>query len=281
VVRIGNGDGTFQAAISILSSPLGQFAIADFNKDGTLDVAGGLNTSGIAVLLNLSQPQPALTVVSAASFAVGALAPDSIATAFGKDLATLAAPTRTSVTIQDSAGAKRPATLFYASPGQVNFLIPAATAVGPASVSVTSADGTQASASLQITAVAPSLFTVGTGGIAAAYAVRVSPQKTQTIVPVFTVQAGNVVLAPIDLSQPGEVYLVLFGTGFDAATANVALASIQGLTAPVAYAGPQPSFPGLDQVNVLLPPSLTGSGVVSVVLTIAGQPANRVYVAVK
>jgi uncharacterized protein (TIGR03437 family) len=142
--------------------------------------------------------------VSATSFAPGALAPDSIATAFGKDLATLAAPAGTSVTIQDSAGAKRPATLFYVSPGQVNLLISGGTAAGPASVTVTSADGTQSSASIQIAAVAPSLFTEGSAWIAAAYAVRVTPYA-QTIVPVFAEPADGVALAPIDLSQPGDL----------------------------------------------------------------------------
>ncbi len=281
VVRIGNGDGTFQPATLVFSTQLQGFAIADFNKDGTLDVAGSLDAGGIAVLLNLSLPPQALVVVSAASFAPGPLAPDSIASAFGRDLATLAAPAGTAVTIQDSAGAKRQATLFYVSPGQVNFLIPAATAIGAATVTVSSGDGAQTSAPIQIMAVAPSLFTEGSAGIAAAYAVRVSPQGAQTILPVFTVQAGTVVLAPIDLSQPGEVYLILFGTGFDAAAANSAIADIQGVNAPVVYAGLQPSFPGLDQLNVQLPPSLAGSGVVSAVLTIGGQQANRVYVAVQ
>jgi hypothetical protein len=42
---------------------------ADFNHDGRIDLAGGIVTAGVAVLLNISQPAP-LTVVSAASFAV-------------------------------------------------------------------------------------------------------------------------------------------------------------------------------------------------------------------
>jgi len=49
----------------------------------------------------------------------------------------------------------------------------------------------------------------------------------------------------------------------------------------VQYAGAQgagapSSFYGLDQVNVLLPRSLAGSGTVNVVLTAGGQTANTV-----
>ena len=51
---------------------------------------------------------------------------------------------------------------------------------------------------------------------------------------------------------------------------------------PVAYAGAQPSFQGLDQVNLTLPASLSGSGAGSgagnVVLTFDGQTANPVIV---
>jgi uncharacterized protein (TIGR03437 family) len=280
VVRIGNGDGSFQPATPVLSTPLQEFAIADFNGDGKLDVAGGLPATGVAVLLNLSTPPPALAVVSAASFVQGALTPDEIVSAFGKDLAT-AAPGATNVTVQDSAGVTRPAQYYYASPRQVNFVIPAATAFGDATVSVTSGDGAQSAAQIQIVPLAPALCTEGSAGIAAAYAIRVAPDNTQTTVPVFAAQGSSVTPIPIDLSQPGEVYLLLFGTGFDVASAAATIVNIQGVPAAVEYAGPQLSFAGFDQIGVLLPPSLAGSGLVSVQVTIGGQQANRVYVAVQ
>jgi uncharacterized protein (TIGR03437 family) len=128
---------------------------------------------------------------------------------------------------------------------------------------------------------APALSTVGGAGIAAAYAIRVSPDNTQTILPVFSAQGSSVTPTPIDLSQPGEVYLLLFGTGFDAASAASTVVNIQGVQAPVEYAGPQLSFAGFDQIGVLLPPSLAGSGLVSVQVTVGGQPANRVYLSIQ
>ncbi len=86
---------------------------------------------------------------------------------------------------------------------------------------------------------------------------------------------------PIDLTSPGQVYLILFGTGFDAASAASAVVNVQGVGTSVSYAGSQRQYPGLDQVDVLLPQSLAGSGVVRIVPTVAGTPANTVYVTVQ
>jgi uncharacterized protein (TIGR03437 family) len=51
--------------------------------------------------------------------------------------------------------------------------------------------------------------------------------------------------------------------------------------APVAFAGAQGSFVGLDQVNLLLPRALAGRGEVNVPLTVDGKSANPVKVSVK
>jgi len=88
--------------------------------------------------------QPTVTSVSAASFAADdALAPESIAAAFGTNLATgiqaappspLPLPTQlagVSVKVRDSAGEDRLAPLFFVSPEQINFQVPRGTAAGP------------------------------------------------------------------------------------------------------------------------------------------------------
>jgi uncharacterized protein (TIGR03437 family) len=54
--------------------------------------------------------------------------------------------------------------------------------------------------------------------------------------------------------------------------------TINGIAAAVAYAGVQPTFEGLDQVNLTLPLTLSGSGEVNVVLTVDGQTANVVTI---
>lgn len=47
----------------------------------------------------------------------------------------------------------------------------------------------------------------------------------------------------------------------------------------MAYAGPQGTFPGLDQVNLLIPSSMAGR--TYVVITAAGRTSNPVYLSVQ
>src|SRR5579862_7441589 len=91
------------------------------------------------------------------------VAPGSIAVAYGQTLASATAQASSTtlpatlggvtVTVQDSAGVARPAGLFYVSPSQIDYLIPAGTAPGVATVTV----GRATSAAL-IAAVGPGLF---------------------------------------------------------------------------------------------------------------------------
>jgi len=226
--------------------------------------------------------------VSAASFASGAVAPESIVSALGFDLATAPVPASsqpaptslggTTVTVVDSTGASRQAPLFYVSPGQVNYEIPAGTALGPANVAVQSGDGVVSSAPLGVVAVAPSIFTLNASGLAAAYALQVL-NGNQTYENVYQVGAGNAVVPlPINLGIAGEqVYLLLYGTGLRGAS-NFTV-TIGGTSVPVISAGAQGQYAGEDQVNVgPLPLSLAGRGNLPVVLTADGITANVVNV---
>ena len=44
------------------------------------------------------------------------------------------------------------------------------------------------------------------------------------------------------------------------------------------YAGPQGLYPGLDQVNVILPQLLKGLSLVKIVLSVDGQSSNPVEI---
>ena len=186
----------------------------------------------------------------------GPAAPQSITSAYGTGLAS-------TVSVTDSAGVSHAATVLYASASQVNFVVPS-TSIGAAVVTI----GTQ-TAALLISAIAPELYTLNSAGLAAAYVVRVSPSGVQSVVPVTS---------PIDLSS-GQVYLILFGTGIRGAGGNVSV-TIGGINAPVGYAGPQGVTQGLDQVNVLIPAQLAGSGTVKIALTAASITANAVDIAI-
>ena len=77
------------------------------------------------------------------------------------------------------------------------------------------------------------------------------------------------------------VYLVLYGTGIQASGTSGVTVTVNGVTAPVLYAGPQGAFTGVDQVDVQLPASLAGKGNVNVHLTAGGVMANAVQITIQ
>ncbi len=272
---------------------------ASLDGEDRFFIFGGTGNNGnLNDLWELSRtPTATLTTVSAASFDGTLLAPESIASAFGANLAlgTQAAnpiplPTTlagTTLRIQDSSGVERLAPLFFVSPGQVNFQIPAGTSAGSATATLTTADGSTALGLLQIATVAPSLFTANASGqgVAAAVALRIRNNGSQTVEPVYEWNAvlNRFVTKPIDLSAEGEqVYLLLFGTGFRMrGSLSDVLVNIGGISSQAQYAGQQGEFIGLDQLNVILPKTLAGRGEVDVMLSVEGKPANPVRISFK
>ena len=106
--------------------------------------------------------------------------------------------------------------------------------------------------------------------------------NTQTVEQVYTVSGGDIVATPVSLgSSTDQAYLFLFGTGLQAAGTSGVTVSIGGTNVDVKYAGTQGSFAGLDQVNVVLPHSLAGSGNVTVQLTASGLAANSVQLTIQ
>jgi uncharacterized protein (TIGR03437 family) len=49
---------------------------------------------------------------------------------------------------------------------------------------------------------------------------------------------------------------------------------IGNLSLPASYAGPQPTIPGLDQINVPVPLNLRGAGLINVSVTADGVTSN-------
>jgi uncharacterized protein (TIGR03437 family) len=233
-----------------------------------------------------------LTITSAASVSAG-LAAESLATAFGTNLALETTTAQSTpwptalggvvVQITDSAGIMRPAGLIYVSPHQINFQIPAGIATGTATVSVNNNFGN--SATVQIQALAPALFSVNDQGVAAATAVAVAiPTPAQFPVPVFQCvdTPDSCQLVPIDPGLDRPVFLSFYGTGIRgrSSLSNVTV-TIGTMTVGALYAGPQPQIPGLDQVNVPLPLSLRGAGEVNVIVTVDGIASNPVKIKVR
>ena len=235
---------------------------------------------------------PVLSTTTGASFRRVAVAPESIATLFGSGLATTFASASavplpneiggTRVNVTDAAGVSRTASLFYVSPDQVNLYVPSAMRAGTAQVVVTRADNVTSRGTIDVAAVSPDLFAAnGNGqGVAAATALRVNADGSTAPVPVFQCGAEPLSCVPVAISlQSGRVYLSLYATGLRAATSVTA--TVGGISAPVLYAGRQPQYVGLDQINVLLPESLRGRGTVPVTIQADGAASNTVLVHVQ
>jgi uncharacterized protein (TIGR03437 family) len=213
---------------------------------------------------------------SAASYAP-TLAPDAIASVFGLALPAVDGVT---VTVKDSAAVARQAALLFASASQVNFIVPGDTAAGTASITIQRAGTPDAILSAEIRTIAPGLFSAdATGrGAAAATAIRLIGGLANTV-PVFSCAGPRCGTVPIDLGVDAPVYLSLYGTGIRhlSRLTNV-ICTVGGVSVPVLYAGLQPVYAGLDQVNVLLPFSLRGLGEADVVIIVDGSPSNAVRV---
>ena len=220
------------------------------------------------------------TLVAANSaYGTYALAPETIASIYGSNLA--AAPQQAqsqplpttlggvTVTLKDANGGVFPAPLFYVSPNQVNWLIPKGAASGVATVTLANGSATF-TGTATVASTAPGLYTANSTGQGPAVA---QATNGQTYSNTFRCSStGDCTLVPIDVtSQP---YLILYGTGIrGAAQANVSV-RIGNIDAPVAFAGAQGAYAGLDQVNVSLPATLKGRGQLVVTVTANGQATN-------
>ncbi len=177
-------------------------------------------------------------------------------------------------------GISRNAGLSYVGPGQINLVLPPDTPPGLATFVV--AGPTTKTGAATVVTVGPALFSMSSNGagVAAATAVRVTA-GLQTSVPVFACQAGACNGVPIAVNGD-PVFVSLYATGIRNRT-TLANATVQagGLVVPVSYAGPQPQFAGLDQVNFQLPASLARRGEVAVSVTADGQTSNTVSLTIQ
>jgi uncharacterized protein (TIGR03437 family) len=233
------------------------------------------------------------SVVNAASYAAVPIVSNGYTTAFGSNFSTVMAQSKTplptilagaTVTVTDVNGTTLPASLYYASPTQINFVVPAGLAPGSAIVTIANLSGNNGRFATTIAPVSPSLFTANASGmgVAAATAIAYVKGATPKVLPVFNCTGSPTVCTAVPLNlgtSSTSVYLVLFGTGIRGRSSLAGVSATLGATAlNVTYAGAQSTFPGLDQVNVLLDRSLIGQGLLPLQLTVDGVAANPVTV---
>ena len=270
-----------------------------FVLDGA--AAGGVSATAAFRMTIFGTESPAVSVlssVSAASLAQGFVAPESIVSGFGSNLATAievagmvplpATLAGISVAVTDSQGRQRPAPLFFVSPEQINYQIPPGTSLGEGTVSVhlgidPFGGNILASGNIQVANVAPALFSANSDGrgVAAALVLRVESGGSQAFEQAarFDPALDRFVSAPIDLGPPSDqVFLILFGTGIRFRGPRAVTATVGGEPAEVLFAGAQLEFVGVDQINLRLPRSLAGRGEVDIIITVDGQTANTVRI---
>ena len=236
--------------------------------------------------------EPAAPTVSAASFSRPPLSADSIASTFYPNLATGSAAAisttlpdtlaGTSATLVDSQNVSHAVPLFFVSPGQVNWEVPADTAQGPATVQFTNSLGATARATINVQPSAPGLFTANATGSGppAAYLLTYAAGATAASGTQFAfscTEALPCTAAALSLGSPTDsAYLILFGTGLR--HARSVSAALDGVPVTVSFSGAQGGYPGLDQVNLLIPYTLSGTGAGSLIITADGVNASPVQI---
>ncbi len=242
-------------------------ALAGISHDAT-----AIDYISISTLLNDS-PGDGFTIAGVSS-ATGAwpVAPGSLVSAYGVNLApstetaaSMPFPTtlggiRLHVRDRGSAGDTL-APLLYVSPAQINYVMPSSNPLARISVERVGSPYAEEGIAVPITPVAPGLFSVGER-LAAGNAVYITLFGQESTL-VTSCDGPACQLVPIDVSG-APVYLSLYGTGFARASTADSSCTVAGQVLPATYAGPQRQFPGLDQVNVLLPRSFAGTGTMSI-----------------
>ncbi len=219
----------------------------------------------------------AAAVVDAAGYGM-TVAPESIASVFGTNLATMTVSSTGAILANSLAGTSVyvngvAAPLFFVSPGQINFQVPERTVTGPAAVVVRNANGLIARGVMNVTATGAGIFTrLANGKGAPAALVTTDGGVTFT-------SMSNADGTPVEI-QAGNI-AVFFGTGLRFRSSAVVTATAGGVELTPSYAGLQGSLIGLDQINLTIPESLRGKGETDLVFNIDGKATNAVRIKVK
>jgi len=226
---------------SILATASGIGLAAGVYQANIVIDAGSAGSFTVPVTLTVqpAPPTPSVVVtkvVNAATFDATPLVAGSLGTIMGSHLSGKSA----AVTFDGS-----PASLLYTSDSQINLQLPLALGSKTSSSMVVTVDGS--SSAPWPVALAPAWPSIFANGI---------------------LNQDNSVNAPGAAAPPGSI-LQIFATGIPAgATVSVEIAGRTGLV-PL-YAGPAPTVPGVQQVNVAVPTDLAASSTQLIVCAVAG-----------
>ncbi|HWB84565.1 MAG TPA: SBBP repeat-containing protein [Bryobacteraceae bacterium] len=277
----GNGSDTARSAALNCATGLvvvGNTASTNFPATaGVAQTKYAGNTDGFVAKIGAGGGATSISaggVVNGATFANAPVAPGSLISIFGSNLASAPALANTtpwtgtlggtSVTINGA-----PAPMYYASPGQANVQVPYETATGDASLTVSGCGGASAPATFTVAQAAPYLFQSADGSVIA------QNQDFSINGPNNPAEAGSVVtiyltgIGPVDNPVPTGSAAPL------SPLSNATLpksATIGGWDSTIFFLGLTPQFVGLAQANLVVP-SLS-PGTYPVVITIGGVASN-------
>jgi uncharacterized protein (TIGR03437 family) len=228
-----------------------------------LAIAAAL-TAGAAVatgqISGLFPSYTAQTIVNSATQTAEALAPNSIATIYGTNLAysTQSASSPTGALPETMAGVTVIvqgfiANVFYVSPTQINFLVPYQLLPGTVTVVVANQGHAGPTVQIQLNATSPGMFVYNNLAIATHLnGVLLSINNPATPGEIVIIYAAGLGRVTPDTSQ---------GRIASAAASITAASQLQVLLAGTAcppgnvlYAGLAPGFAGLYQINLVIPP---------------------------
>ncbi len=253
------------------------------NLTGTREVTGGTGGSALPPVVGAA--------VSAASFAANApLAPRSIISLFGTNLSNGTAQVQSLPLSNLMAGATvliagQPMPLIYASPGQINAVVPAGININTNSQIVVQRDTTlSVPVRIDVAPAAPAAFPYPLPGDPATQGAIVNAVTYAVADPNAPVKAGDVIaiyatgLGAVDQNVPdpaGAPSIPL------ANTTTPPVVTIGGVQANVVFSGLSPGFVGLYQVDAVVPSGVAPGSQVPVVMSIAGQTGPPSTIAVK
>jgi uncharacterized protein (TIGR03437 family) len=149
----------------------------------------------------------------------------------------------------------QPAQIFFVSPTEVHFHVPVGTQPPAAEVIVTNSDGFQSRANVATGRSAPGVFTKSGDGLGEGMILNAD-----------TLQPG-----PLDPSI-GNLRLIVFSTGVGNGSSVSVTAGGRALTLESIVSSP--NMPGLDEVHVLVPADLRGTGTVDLVIRADMRDSN-------
>jgi len=227
-------------------------------------------------------------VVHAASFTPnGALAPGSIISVFGANLASTSAGASSLPLPKTLAGASLQVggldvPLFYSSGGQINAQLPFELALNTRpQLIVKGADFVTVPETITVAAARPGIFTTTQDGKGQGVIMDVSNRLVDAANPAT---AGNVVVVyctGLGATNPAVRSGEAAPASPLATVTTPVTVTIGGQPAVVQYAGLTPNFVGLYQVNVQIPSGLTPGLAIPLVLYQDGVPSNTVTLALR